>query len=205
VLESLAQLVDGDVADGRLHGSCEGYGVEAWSTNERPAPDVPAAQGGSRSAGPRVNVFHLMLAGVPGRQFWDCRSTPSLLGNAALVLPWWLAYRLITPQFAFERPKGGWLAAKLGVPAADETIENRLREAGLFDELSSLRWGSNPFLPKATFNPHAQAIDATPRGQPGELAVQAELGKHKAPSEEQFRELLDRAARIARLNAEANA
>src|SRR5581483_5226356 len=86
MLDALAALVDGTVSDGRLRGSYEGYGVAAWSTNERPAPDVPAAQGGTRSAGPKVNVFHLRLIGVPRRHFWDCRSTPSLLGNAALVL-----------------------------------------------------------------------------------------------------------------------
>jgi hypothetical protein len=235
VLESLTQLVDGSVAESRLRGSYEGYGVEAWSTNERPAPDVPAAQGGSRSAGPKVNVFHLELIGVPGRHFWDCRSTPSLLGNVALVLPSQIGYRLIKPQFAFHEPRGGWLAKKFGVAPADPAAQERLRAVGLFDELTALRWGSNPFLPKAVFDPHAQAIgegflggyearlkDALERSghpeleavveeksravredNPGQLSLEVELGKERAPTEERFRELLDRAVRIARLNAQA--
>jgi hypothetical protein len=103
-------------------------------------------------------------------------------------------------------------------------VQGRLRAAGLFDQLAALRWGPSPYWPKASFSPRAQAIgdgflgayqarlkealgehalDEHRQEYPGELSVQVELGKAKMPSEEQFRELLDRAVRIARLSAEA--
>jgi hypothetical protein len=50
---------------------------------------------------------------------------------------------------------------RVGIPVpakADEALQQRLIAAGLFDELARLRWGSHPYLPKASFNPHAQVL-----------------------------------------------
>jgi hypothetical protein len=197
---------------------------------------MPAAQGGTRQPGPKVNVFHLKLIGVAGRQFWDCRSNTTLLTSLAIVLPWRLAYRLVRAEFRFEQPPTAGLMKKFGLPTNDPALVERLRDGGLLAELASLRSGSNPYLPKVSFNPRAQVIGegivaayesrlreaarahadpalesalaggfrAAEREHPGELAFQVEAGRTKVPSEERFRELLDGALRVARINAEAN-
>jgi hypothetical protein len=237
VLAPLAPVVEGTVSDGRLRGSYQGYAVEAWPMRQRPSPDVANVEtGGTRSSGPLVNVFDIKLAGVAGTHDWDCGSSPR--GPYSLVPEVFtsLVYRLIRTEFKFERPQGGWLRNKLGVPAADPELQQRLRAAGLFEELSLLRWGTHPYLPRVSFNPHAQAIGPGPladyesglkemlraQGHPeyeaalddelragrqqhrGELEVQVEAGKGRAPTQERFRELLGVAVRIAQINAEVD-
>jgi hypothetical protein len=236
-LGPLVPVVEGTVSDGRLRGSYQGYAVEACLMRQRPSPDVPNAEtGGSMSSGPLVNIFGVKLAGVSGHHSWDCHSSPR--GPYSLVPEVFtsVVHRLIRTEFKFERPSARWLRNKLGVPAADPALEETLRAAGLFEELSLLRWGSHPYLPKVNFDPHAQAIGEGPladyetglkemlRAQsrpehesaldqelgvarqqhPGELSVQVEAGKAKAPTQERFRKLLDVAVRVAQINAEVN-
>jgi hypothetical protein len=97
-----------------------------------------------------VNIFELTLAGVGGHHGWNCRSEPS-------VIP-----RVGSPGFAFEAPGQGLvgrkvnaLAEMIGGAAAlpDRAMEERLVSAGLFEQLSQLRWGRNHFLPKSRFIP----------------------------------------------------
>jgi hypothetical protein len=121
------------------------------------------------------------MAGVSGGRFWDCRSAPTMASKVVPEVFTSLTYRLMRTEFAFERSKGEWLAKKLGVPPADPVLQQHLRAAGLFEELRAAR-----------------------QEHPGKLAVQVEMGKAKAPTEERFRELLDRAVRIAEINAEVN-
>jgi hypothetical protein len=124
------------------------------------------------------------------------------------------------------------LIQRLGIPAhdatADREVQQRLIDAGLFDELSALRWGGHPYLPKAAFTPPARELvgewnrsGSLDRAQPlqaalyrrigeldakspGHLAVQVEIGKAQVPSVERFRTLLEAAVRIAQLNSQAN-
>jgi len=214
-LARLCPQIEGTVKDGRLVGRYQGYAVEADPVRENPAPEMPSAQGGTRQPGPKVDIFKLKLAGVAGRFPWDCRNEPTLLANLALVLPARLVFPLIPTAFRFHRSPLEWFAKKVGVPAADAELQARLRAAGLFDELATLRWGPNPYLPKATFNPRGQAIDearlttfgaalkeSVAQRHPGELSLQVESG---VPSEERFQELLDRAMRVARINEQETA
>ncbi len=235
-LARLAPLIEGTVSDDRLAGRYREYAVEAEPAREKPAPEMPAAQGGTRQPGPSVNVFKLKLIGVPGRYFWDCRNGPTLLASLALLLPARLVYPLIPTRYGFDRSPGEWFAKKVGVPSADAVLQQRLQAAGLFTELSSLRWGPNPYLPKASFNPRGQAIgedrlaayesalkdalgarseseyesalDDHLRGlahqHPGKLSLQVEIVNGSVPDQQRFLELLDRAVRIAQINAEAN-
>lgn len=232
-LTRLSPLVDGAVGEGRLVGRYEGYEVEVQPARENPAPDVSLSQGGSWQPGPTVDVFRLELAGVAGRSPWDCRNEPTLLANLALVLPARLVFPLIPTAFRFHRSPLEWFAKKVGVPAADAELQGRLKRAGLFDELTALRWGSNPYLPKATFNAGGQAIGeerlaAYREGLKDALRAQGRLGYDQAvddelagevrrhpgvlsleiesrvPSEERFQELLERALRIARINEQVN-
>ena len=49
-----------------------------------------------------------------------------------------------------------------------------------------------------------EELRAAKQEHPGKLTVEVEMGKAKAPTEGRFRELLDRAVRIAEINAEMN-
>jgi hypothetical protein len=232
-LARLCPLIDGAVDEDRLVGRYRGFAVEAQPARENPAPEMSTGQGGTRQPGRRIDIFKLRLAGVAGWHPWDCRSEPTLLANLALVLPARLVFPLIPTAFGFHRSRLEWFAKKVGVPAAEGELQERLRSSGLFDELAALRWGSNPYLPRAAFNPRAQAIagehlaafaaslqDAV-RAQ-GRLGHERALGEQLAgavrrqpgelslqvesgvPSEERFQQLLDRALRIARINEEQN-
>jgi hypothetical protein len=233
VLAPLAPVIEGTVSDVRVRGKYEGFVVEAWPVRENPIPEMPAWQAGSSTPpGPVVNILVVKLGGVSGGHFWDCRSCPTL-STGFVPLFSRVFFRLVRTKFEFEHPKGEWLSKKLSVPPADEEVKERLRAAGLFEELTWLRWGRHPYLPKVTFNPRAQAaglaslasrmkeglraegrpelesaIDEGMRTSidehPAELSLQVEMGKAKAPTGDGFRELLDRAVRIAQINAEAN-
>lgn len=216
-LTHLSRLIQGAVRESRLIGRYNGFAVEAQLARENPAPEMPLAQGGTRQPGRKVDVFKLKLTGVAGCHPWDCRSEPTLLGNLALVLPAGLVFPLIPTRFWFHSSPAEWFAKKVGVPAADAALQDRLRAAGLFDELEALRWGTNPYLPKAAFNPRGQAFGEerfagflarlgeeagdVAREHPGELALEVEGG---TPSEERFGQLLDRALCIARINERAD-
>jgi hypothetical protein len=232
LLASLAPVIGGRVSDGYLRGSYRGFAVEAQGLTERPSHPRFQANNpeGATPEGPRVNIFRIKLAGASGGQFWDCRSSPTMLSKAVPEVFTSLTYRLMRTEFAFERPTGGRLSRQFGVPPADETVQERLRAGGLLDELESLRWGRHPYLPQVRFNPGLQATGADDlvsgmkerlrtvgrqelesaldgdlaSGQPGELLVQVEMERAKVPTEDQFRELLERVIRIEQINAEAN-
>jgi hypothetical protein len=252
LLAPLASTVEGTITDGRLRGIFDAYAVEAWPEKDQPIPDPYGAYshtgGSSVRPGPDVNVLRLKLAGVPGREFWECSSYPTLPSQLVPLNITRLAYRLVRTEFKFpehalnEAASGAWsgLIKRLGIPVpttvADEALQERLVAAGLFEELSRLRWGSHPYLPKASFNPHAQAlgqaewealrlqmkeglrargygeyelaidekVEAAGAQNPGEVALEVEVGRDKVPTGARFRELLDAAVRIAQINAEAN-
>lgn len=67
--------------------------------------------------------------------------------------------------------------------------------------VDDLRVGQNQRLRTAR---HSALDEGLTQEESGELKVEAELGRAKAPVAERFRELLDRAVRIAKINAEAN-
>jgi hypothetical protein len=132
----------------------------------------------------------------------------------------------------WQPPPGRGLIKRLGVPApdatADQAVQQRLIDAGLFDVLSALCWGGHPYLPKAAFTPPARELlgewnysgalekaqplqAALNRGlaeldekAPGDLTLEVELGKARVPSPDRLRELLSAALRIAQINAQAN-
>jgi hypothetical protein len=75
------------------------------------------------------------------------------------------------------------LLARMG-PA----VEQKLRAAGYSDFQSLM----------------ASRFKEADKESPGRLELEVEMGKEQVPTPEQFRELLDRAVRIAELNTEAN-
>ena len=171
LLAPLASSVAGTLSDGHLHGRFQGYGVEAWPDKHQPIPD-PGGTGLSGSApamGPDMEVFRVKLSGVWGEKFWECGSTPTLASQAVPLNIGKFLYRFVRTEFGFSLDKrrelaaGAWMGMfrRMGLPVpvqADEALQQRLIAAGLFDELARLRWGSHPYLPKASFNPHAQIL-----------------------------------------------
>ena len=171
LLSPLASSVAGVLSDGCLRGSFRGYGVEAWPDKRQPIPDLGGTglSGSAPKMGPDVDVFRLKLAGVSGQRFWECGSTPTLASQAIPLNVGKFLYRFVRTEFGFsvdtrrELASGAWMGMfkRMGIPVpakADEALQQRLIAAGLFDELARLRWGSHPYLPKASFNPHAQVL-----------------------------------------------
>lgn len=247
-LAPLAAVIGAELADGRVRGIYNGDAVEAWPMRHYPGSNLRHQAG---TPPPKdVNTFIVTLAGVPGNELWHCWSAPS-----SVVATGPLLARLRSPEFTFERVVGfegeASLSKKWGAfakrlsgfdpPVADTALQERLVADGLFEELSALRWGRHPYLPKVGFTPPASeiaerwlesgglgavaptlderlraagqpdlqsAIGAQLRKlgetQPGRLQVEVEVGRARIPSPEQFRELLERAVRIAQINASAN-
>jgi len=203
----LAQVIGGAVSEGRLRGTYHGYSVEAWPDRRDPAP---SSSFDDSSSGREVNVFNIKLVGVPGRQYWYCRSQPRLLG---------------APDFEFSGVIGlgsaleGRFAKFAGYPPPDAALEERLRAAGLMGELARLGVRDSGYLPVVSFAPPPSnerlqqlaraALPAAAHAQlgqiVGELQCEMELGAGRVPTPEGFRELLDTALRVAHINAEANA
>lgn len=209
-LESLAAVVAGSVSAGKLHGSYQGFAVEAWPAKGR--PHVEATDPSDYDTGPEARTFVVKLGGVPGARYWNCRSFPAgVAANAAGLLAYWGLSRLVYPRMAKEfrfgsGAAGKWLGKKLGVPTAeDPALSQRLRAAGLLEALSLLRWGPNPYLPKTRFSPGLNAVLDDPRQPPGgELVVEVQMVRARVPGVSQFQDLLAQVTRIAQLNAEVN-
>lgn len=222
MLAALAPLIGGTVSGGRLHGTYHSYRVETWPERKDPSPSSDG------TPMPKTNVFNVRLTGVPGRQYWLCRSSPSL-----------------NP---FARPGFEITGGALPWPAPDRALNERLRAAGLIEEVSRLGRASNAWLPRVSFLPSAQSSflaqarslgylrrpdgplqerldaaqsaladqfgestrfpgpDATPHEQRASdtLMCEVEMLGSQVPTQEQFRKLLDQAVRLAQINAEAN-
>jgi hypothetical protein len=202
-LTPLAPLVGGTVSDGRLKGTHEGYTVEAWSERHDPYGSSDA------SRATEVDVFYLTLAGVPGRQYWFFRPRPQLFA---------------APEFHFEgvfdRPSrlDAMFATVTGYSAPDAALEERLRAAGIIEEISHLGSRDSGYFPVVGFVPPvprksleqmpasvlAQAASQDPATLSGGLRLEIEMDTGKVPTPEGLRALLDGAMRVARINAEAN-
>jgi hypothetical protein len=164
LLAPLAEVVGGEAAKGVLIGHCNGYEVEA-----RPERGFPMSRPGTGSPNPpgQVDTFKLALSGVPGRAVWHCQSSAGSFVQDAISR--FTAGGLLRPfqpgEFKFagvdtyrdaHEKRGAKLTKATGVPidfTPDKELQERLITAGLFDELSFLRWGAHPFLPKAEFTP----------------------------------------------------
>jgi hypothetical protein len=169
LLARLAPIVDGEAAKGRLTGRYSGYGVEAW--HHRGFPTESPGTGQANTVG-QVDMFRLTLSGVAGRGIWHCQSSPgSFLQDAVSRFTAGRVLRAFQPgDFKFEgvdrhrdahERLGAKLAGAFGVPidyTPDPELQERLIASGLFDELAALRWGSQPFLPKAEFTPPASQL-----------------------------------------------
>jgi hypothetical protein len=165
LLEPLVPVIGGEVVDGLLRGSYQRYGVEARPHTGFPIFIATGLQGAERP--PQVDMFQLTLTGVAGRSVWQCQSSPgSAVAAAASVLTTGPLLGHFGPgEFRFEHvDTWGDSAAKLGekfgralgveAPAtADRELQERLVAAGLFDELTALRWGPQAYLPKVVFAP----------------------------------------------------
>lgn len=241
LLRNLVPVVEGEVADGQLSGSYRGYGVQALPNRHFPIQTGGGADYASRPAD--VDSFQVRLLGVGGRSPWQCQSSPgSLFQGIAAQLTAGRVLRAFRPgEFKFEgvdvRREAGsaaWagLIKRLGIPAPDATVDqavqHRLIDAGLFDELSALRWGGHPYLPKAAFTPPgrelvgewnrsailnraqplqlalSQHMAELDKKSPGHLALEVEIGKARVPTPERFGELLEAAFGIAQINLQAN-
>ncbi|TMK42614.1 MAG: hypothetical protein E6G56_00755 [Actinobacteria bacterium] len=241
LLAPLAAVIAGEVTDGQVEGSYQGYAVQAC-----PRRGYPMQLGGGADTAPPppdVNSFEVTLAGVAGASVWRCQSSSGSLlhGIASQVTTGRMLGAFHPGEFKFEgvdvrreAASGAWmgLIGRLGIPApavtADDALQQRLIAAGLFDEMTALRWGGHPYLPKVAFTPpgreiarewlESDALDPTEPLQaalsqrmaeldqksPGRLMLEVEMGKDRVPSSEQFRELLEAEIRIARINTQAN-
>lgn len=169
-LQPLAGVIAGDVVKGQLRGSYQGHPVEAWAARVR--PQVQPTDPSDYDVGPETRTFSVRLGGLRGFHHWDCRSFPAGLaaGTASEVLANWGLGKLVYPRVAKEfrfvsGPFGKRLGNKLGVSfGEDPALSARLRDAGLFGELTQLRWGPNPYLPKASFSPGLEAVSGAPAG-----------------------------------------
>jgi hypothetical protein len=241
LLRPLAPVVAGEATGGELQGSYEGYAVHALARRGFPIQ----TSGSAETNAPPVDVesFQLTLRGVEGRSPWHCQSSPGSLRHAiaAQVTAGRVLKAFRPGEFRFEgvdtraeASAAAWtgLIKRLGIPAPDATadpaVHQRLVDSGLFDELSALRWGGHPYLPRVEFAPPARELvgawgesGSLDRAQPlqaalqermseldakgpGRLTLEVEVGKARVPSPERFRELLDAAVRIAKLNIQAN-
>jgi hypothetical protein len=169
LLGPLASMIGGTVANGEVIGSYAGYGVEARPHRGFPIQQVPTGQPNPPG---QVDMLRLTLTGVRGRAIWHCQSSAgSLLQDAVSRFTGGRLLRGFQPgEFKFERVdfmreagerKGAKLARAFGVPidhTPDDELQERLIASGLFDELSALRWGAHPYLPKAEFTPPASEL-----------------------------------------------
>jgi hypothetical protein len=171
LLAPLAPVVGGGAADGRLSGSYGGYSVEA-----RPHAGYPikylssSAQGGT---GPEpAHMLSVTLAGVAGSRSWHCQSSAggALHDLASRFTAGPVLERFEPGKFKFEgvdnlndsfERMGEKLVKRLGmtIPAnADPALQQRLIDAGLFEQLDALRFGGHPYLPKARFTPSVREL-----------------------------------------------
>lgn len=175
LLEPLAPLIDGRVADGVLTGAYQRYGVEAEPHAGYPIMYVGGSEPGYTP--PDVEMFKVTLARAGGSMRWTCQSSPSspLHQLAAGFTAGRLLRRFAPGEFKFEGVDTdregaeavwekllGRLAGPLGGStvwsSADEEVQERLIAAGLFDELDALRWGGHPYLPKLEFIPSGREL-----------------------------------------------
>jgi hypothetical protein len=165
LLQPLSAVIAGEVAGGGVTGVYEGYGVEARPRTDFPLEHPPTGKA-YRQAGD-VDMLRVILTGVGGKARWVCQSSPgSLLQDAVSRMTSGRMLRSFRPgEFSFEgvdrqreslERLGAGLTKALGAPVQmtpDPELQERLIGAGLFEQLSALRWGPHPFLPKAEFTP----------------------------------------------------
>ena len=165
LLAPLAALIAGEVGHGGVAGVYQGYRVEALPRTGSPLQRVPSGAA-VRPAG-YVDMLRVTLDGVVGNARWCCQSSASsLLQEAASQFTAGRPLRGFKPgEFTFELVDSSRKATDklaetvtkaLGAPSEgppDVELQQRLIAAGLFEELSALRWGPQPHLPKAEFTP----------------------------------------------------
>lgn len=185
LLEPLAAVVGGQVSGGRITGTYEGFGVEAHTWKGSPTHGS-VAQGSPVEPAGTTHMLRLTLAGAAGGAMWRCRSSPSSLAQdlASRLTAGRLLESFRPGEFRFEdpsRPMGGELAGKLAepmlgwVPNTPEHVQQALIAAGLFEELSALRWGPEPYLPMAAFMPSAGQMAHARATSPGFARYEARL------------------------------
>jgi hypothetical protein len=209
-LARLAYLIDASVSGERLRGSYDGHSVEAWPHRGDPRP-VAAPSTAQDTL--RVDMFTLELGNVAGSQYWTCQRQPGLNPFGQ-------------PQLRFRHATllGSGLERRLGelagIAPPDAGLEERLRAAGVLDELA--RWtASSAWLPRARFSPSGEAAVERQLGRfggaagvsaeladtlraAGRLQLTIEVPRAGVPPPEQFQALLDQSVRLATLNEQAN-
>lgn len=162
LLQPLAAVVGGKVSDGRVTGTYEGFGVEAHRWKGFPTHGSVAQASPVEPAG-TAHMLRLTLTGAAGGAVWRCRSSPSSLSQdlASRLTAGRLLESFRPGEFRFEDPNsepvGGKIAGKLAelmmgtLVSTPEHVRQALIAAGLFEELSALRWGPEPYLPMAAF------------------------------------------------------
>jgi hypothetical protein len=233
LLEPLAAVIGGASADGRVTGAYGGYAVEARPHSGYPIKHMsnPGATGPEPVNMLRVTLSG--VAGRQAWHCQSSASSP-LQDLASRFTAGRLLARFKPGEFRFEgadplndslQGMAEKLVKAFGVPltaGADPALQERLVGAGLFDELDLLRLGHHPYLPKVRFTPSARALaeqwhpssgrpslpaaqlEEAERDDPGRLELEVEAAKARVLSPEQFRHVLEHAARIAAINAGVN-
>jgi hypothetical protein len=208
-IESLAPVVGGSVQHGHLHGTWDGYPLEAWTSRGDPRPQM---QYTARGIGASVNMLTLMLRGVPGHTMWKCERKPA--GLIPSAKPEVCFVEVLTS--AIDRR----LEALTGMPMPDPEVQLRLEAAGLLTLLARLVQGGG-WLPIVAFTPSsAGAVEHVMSQIPGfagldeaalermrassSLTLTVEVAKGKVPSPERFQDHLDVAAQVVRINKTVN-
>ena len=171
LLAPLVPVIAGEVSDGRIKGTYRRYSVDGGPRRHYPIDTGSSAgYGGTEPA--LVNTFQVVVGGVPGRTRWTCQSSASsvLQGTVSEFTAGRLLHAFRPGEFKFEgvdrlregaAAVWGGMVKRMGIPvppAADEKLQERLVAAGLFGELTALRWGAHPYLPKAEFTPPASQL-----------------------------------------------
>ena len=172
----------------------EGFHIEAWPERTDPRPTGVGGYGPSNP----VDQFTVRCVGLNGRQPWSCQRRRVSLD------PFAEDQLVFTASLDSDSIFAGPLGEFIGLPEPDPQLEQRLRGAGLIDEIARLGHGGYSWLPHVRFVP---PIDFS-RGfrQPNvswlECRVEAEHGP--VPTTERFQQLLDCVVRLAHINAREN-
>jgi len=213
VLHTLAPIVGGTLSDGQLTGTYQGHPVEASLRTTGRVDTI----GGDHSTTNTFEVVLLLLHGVAGSNPWGFFTSISPSGS--LEHKW-------RSSIALAGVLGKLFSHVSPIPV-DPGIDDRLRQGGMLEALERLgpRDGKAPYI-FVSFHPdgapaiaktlqrmEAAGVQLAERArheaaerlkQGGELRIEVERASENDPTPERFRELLDAAMAVARLNASIN-
>lgn len=177
-----------------LRGGYQGFQIEAWPERSDPRP---ADTAGNESTLP-VNQFVVRCVGVNGALPWTCTRRRVSLN------PFDPPEIVFTPTLDLNQFLSGPLAEAIGIPRPDPELEERLRAAGLIEEITQLGHGAHIWLPQVRFVPAMGFFGAIGPANTSWLECRVEVEHGVVPTVERFQQLLGCLLRLADINARGN-